>query len=75
MTTYPLRLKGLVLSYVEGSDPRYRVFKSRKALELFVGKKRIEHGRSDEHWIDSIIEGSVLVVDDGIKIEYDEGAK
>lgn len=72
MTTYPLRLEGFILHYVDGCSPAIKVFKSMEELELFVGKFFLKNHRSDDHWIETIAEGVLYVVDEGIRIETDE---
>lgn len=74
MTTYPLQLNGIILSYTSSCTPTFRVFNSMEALERFVGRFTMNNHKSDDHWIDAVINGSVTVVDEAIRIEQDEEA-
>ena len=72
MTTYPLRLEGIVLAYTDGGTPVYRTFKSMEVLEHFVGRFFLNNHRSDSHWVDAIVENGMTVIDDSVRIEHDD---
>lgn len=70
--SYPLKLEGIILSYTDGGSPVYRTFPRMDDLLRFVGRFTLNNHRSDSHWIDSVVEGSMLVTDDSVRIEHDE---
>lgn len=68
-----VKLKGYILCYTEDCTPRYRLFKSKTKLKLFVADLVLRLGTNNQDfWIDAIVNGSMMVTEEGVRIEYDD---
>ena len=67
-------LSGFILLYTLNSNVKYKEFKSREALELFVGQLILEKGQdSGSVVIDAVVEGTIEIPPDtGVSIEQCE---
>lgn len=64
----PITLEGHILIYTDSNNPSMRSFSTREALVKWVGEWHLRNGRSDDHWVDAVMEGKVTIIDESVKL-------
>lgn len=67
---FPKKLSGIILIYTDGGNPSVRVFSKREDLVAWVGEWHLTWGRSDSHWVDGVVTGTLDLIDESIHLSY-----
>lgn len=63
--------KAIYLRYVKNCHPVIRRFKDYKSMERFVAAFEVEHGNSEDNWLESVLTGEIDVFDSSVEVIYD----